>query len=978
MNRDKKSGILVIAVLLAALAAPAAAQLQTGNLFGTVKTADGTLLPNVTVTLSGGGAPAAQSTNEKGEFRFPGLPPGSYQLLAELDGFIPLEGKDLTINVGRNTTMELTLQPARQGIDETITVVGSPLLDARRISVDETVTLEELESIPTARDPWAVLQSTPGVLTDRINVSGSESGQQAQYVGPGSGGDQAVWSLDGMVMTDMSATGSSPGYYDFEAFEEMQVTTGGSDATTATGGVVLNMVTRRGTNDWRASGRYMIADDSLQSDLSLDESELGQRGPWNNDHPQPEFKQGNRIVEVIDWGLEGGGPIVKDKLWIWGSYAKPEIRLLTINDYSDDTTLESSNLKLTGQVTPSNSLTAFAWDSDKIKLGRGASPLRPQETTWNQSAFGGRPTAWKVEDTQMLGSSFYLTGLYSEANGGFEFVPQGGDKVPYLDADNKWHNSFFVVQTERPQQQLKGDGASYFSTGNLSHELKYGAGYRVAEVTSLSRTPGGGWECCGGILLLARDGFANVEADYTSLYVQDTLAAGSLTANLGLRYDRQGGEIRDTTVRANPVFPELLPEAHFAGQDGGFEWSTIVPRLGLTWGLGKDRKTLLRASYSRYADQLATGIVSFLNPIGAQQYRYFFTDNNGGPSLEPGDIGDEAGQPSGNIDPFTFQPLQSNAIDPELAAPITSEALVGIEHALRPELVVGLQATWRSHTGNLETERLVFDGDAFADENLGHVGRVHRRDDYVERTDSGLLPDGRPYSVSWWELRDGVTTRDGFRLENGDRVQDFLGASLSLTKRLANRWMMRGNVSWQDWTWNIPDSENEDPTDTIAGGIVDGTEVLQGSGVVSGAKGNVFINSAWSYSLNGLYQIAPDRRWGFSVAANLTGREGYPLRYARRIVRDTIVDAAGLGIDVPVVADPDAYRYPDVHILDLRVEKEFSLSDLGLTLGVDVFNALNESYVLQRQGLLTKNNADHVLEIVSPRVFRLGARLSFR
>ncbi|HJX26476.1 MAG TPA: hypothetical protein VJ885_01075, partial [Thermoanaerobaculia bacterium] len=217
-----------------------------------------------------------------------------------------------------------------------------------------------------------------------------------------------------------------------------------------------------------------------------------------------------------------------------------------------------------------------------------------------------------------------------------------------------------------------------------------------------------------------------------------------------------------------------------------------------------------------------------------------------------------------------------------------------------------------------------------------------------------------------------------FLLENGDREQEFLGASLTLTKRLANRWMMRGNVSWQDWTWDIPDSENEDPTDTIAGGIIDGTGVLQGSGTASGAKGNVFINSEWSYSLNGLYQIAPERPWGFNVAANLTGRQGYPLRYARLIQRETIVDAAGIGIGVPVVEDPEAFRYPDVHVLDLRVEKEFTFSDLGLTLGADVFNALNESYILQRQGLLTQNRSDHVLEILSPRVFRLGARLSFR
>jgi hypothetical protein len=130
------------------------------------------------------------------------------------------------------------------------------------------------------------------VLTDRINVGGNESGQQSLYVGPGSGGDQAVWSLDGMVITDMSATGSSPGYFDFDAFEEMQVTTGGSDASIATGGVVLNMVTKRGTNEWRGSARYFYTDDNLQGDLDLDTGELGKPGPWNNNRTQGPFNQG--------------------------------------------------------------------------------------------------------------------------------------------------------------------------------------------------------------------------------------------------------------------------------------------------------------------------------------------------------------------------------------------------------------------------------------------------------------------------------------------------------------------------------------------------------------------------------------------------------------------------------------------------------------------------------------------------------------
>ncbi|HYX25465.1 MAG TPA: hypothetical protein VFC23_15045, partial [Thermoanaerobaculia bacterium] len=622
--------------------------------------------------------------------------------------------------------------------------------------------------------------------------------------------------------------------------------------------------------------------------------------------------------------------------------------------------------------------TAFVWQSDKLEQGRNAGPLRPQETTWDQSRFGSGPTAWKGEDTQIFSSKFFLTAMLAGVNGGFQLVPEGGDRVPFRDADLVWHDSFLRQQVERPQKQGRLDASYFFTTGSTSHELKYGAGYRTAESSTSIDWPGGGFvmDLGGGgppLRVLSRDASPKVRTDYSALFVQDTLARGKLTMNFGLRWDRQGGRNEAAAVAANTAFPELLPAVRYAGQDAGFTWTDSTPRIGLTYAVGAERKTLLRASYSRFADQLGTATAGWLNPLGSPGYRYFLS---GGPQ---GGLGAEILPPGSNVKPGLFGLLQSNAVNENLSAPLSDEVLLGVEHALRPELAVGLNLQYRKVHNALETERLVFDAaDPFAANLLDSTGRVHRRDDYVERTASVVAPDGRTYTVHYWELRPGVTTRNGFYLTNGPREQEFKGASLTFEKRLSNRWSMRGNVSWQDWTWQIPGSANEDPTDTIGGGIVDGTGVLQGSGTASGAKGNVFINGKWSYSLNGLYQIAPDHPWGFNVAASLNGRQGYPLRYADRINRVTIADNGGAGIDVPIQSDPNAFRYPDVHVLDLRVEKQLTYRELILTFGLDVFNALDESYVLQRQGVLSRNDSGQVLETLSPRIFRLGARLSFR
>ncbi len=94
---------------------------------------------------------------------------------------------------------------------EQVTVQAeTPAIDPKRIAISTNVTVDELEKVPNSRDPWVVLQTVPGVVVDRVNVGGSESGQQSNYTAKGADFGDNTWYLDGIPITDMNALGRSP------------------------------------------------------------------------------------------------------------------------------------------------------------------------------------------------------------------------------------------------------------------------------------------------------------------------------------------------------------------------------------------------------------------------------------------------------------------------------------------------------------------------------------------------------------------------------------------------------------------------------------------------------------------------------------------------------------------------------------------------------------------------------------------------
>ncbi len=955
------------------LALTAAAQSPTGDLYGKVVNQHGVALPGVTLTLTGIGAPRVATTSAAGAFRYRNLDPGGYTLSGTLENFGPIEVPTVTIRAAKSTTLELTM--ALAVVEEIVVTYESPLVDGRRVQKGVSLERKQLENIPTARDPWVLLNQTPGIVQDRVNVGGNESGQQSQYIGTGADANQNLYLLDGVQITEMfSATSMS--YFDFDQFEEVNITTGGADLALSTPGVTINMVTKRGGNSWKIQGRTYLTPGGTQSSRIVDESDFA---------PGQEVIPTNEIRNVYDHGVQGGGPLLRDQLWGWASASRNEIDLNVASGAPDDTVLENLSLKLNAQLSAANSAVLWGNWNGKTKDGRGAAPDRSPETTWDQE---GDSTIWKLEDSHLVSPKLFLSVFYADVDSPFSLTPKGsvGSGAPeaLLDVDGVWRANYIEQVVLLESQQALVDGSYFLSAGSSTHEIDGGISQNESLLDASVTWPGG-----RDLFNLAGTNFGLPDGPvnffglarayvsggwiYRSAWIQDTWTRDRWTVDFGLRYDRQKGFNEAASIPANPVRPDVFPAIDYPGDDGGgFVWEDLQPRIGITYALGPRRQALLRAGYSQFAQQLV-GLTSTArtHPLGVDENFNFPTAIFLFFDLD-GDHRFAEGEPNQFLSGENFDLLNPtvnpNRNDPDLEAQLTDELVLAVEHALTPELVASLHLTYRQ-TDRIHDFRLLV-----RDESLGGEARVATTEDYVlDGTASGTLPNGESYSEGYYALREGLSWTGGKLLTNGGRTQEYRGATLAFDKRLSNCWTVRGSLTWSDWEWNVgPDFRQfDDPTDELDSFDNDGQQVLHWSD--ADGKQNMAMGSSWTASLSGLVQIAPASRWEFDIAGNLTVRDGFPQPYYH-----SVAASDGLFRNVQVTQPVDRFRLDDLYLLDVRFQKEFPFRDLKATFSVDVFNALNEGTVLQRDLNLGGARPDYLAETLSPRVWRFGLRFAWR
>ncbi|TAK17236.1 MAG: hypothetical protein EPO35_03490, partial [Acidobacteria bacterium] len=522
--------ILFAAAILLIAAANANAQ-GMGSIFGKVTDSTGGVMPGVTVTVSGTALqqPLTAVTGATGTYQFPTVPIGTYSVSFELDGFKKAVRNGIIITTGFSAPVDQKMEVGNKTEEVTVSA-APPVVDTKKTNTGSTFTKDILENIPSARDPWQIINMTPGVQAG-LNVGGSSSGQQVGLTSRGTGAN-VQWNLEGGSITDLSSN-SSPSYFNFDSFEQIQVVNGGGDVSVQSSGLSINLVTKSGSNVFKGSAVTTFENDAMQgTNVTRELFNAGGNG----------FISGAPLKKIWVVSGEYGGPIKKNRLWFWAAGDRQDINAGVINFFdasagdfcttliaaqkagtlggtvtydklndvvkclkTDTTIIKDLQWKFNYQLNSSNKFQYLFQSDNKYRNARGASATTAAEATFQQTSdmpkgvgYWGLPLpTHSVTHTFIATDKLVFNNMFTYVHGGFyldyQDVPPQGNCAQNAYVTNATSNSAYTrdasclwniqartnrttgvtdraptsnYQTQRPSWEAKTDG-TYFLTNTL-------------------------------------------------------------------------------------------------------------------------------------------------------------------------------------------------------------------------------------------------------------------------------------------------------------------------------------------------------------------------------------------------------------------------------------------------------------------------------------------------------------------------------
>jgi hypothetical protein len=929
----------------------------TANIEGTVRDAQGLVIPGVAVIMSGAAVLGEQTTItvEDGTYRFRALRPGTYDLHFELAGFNVLDRLGIVVEGNKTLTVNVTLEVAT--VTETITVSGeSPLVDVKNTSLTNQFDTAELQDVPSATDTWSVLAQTPGVRMRSYDVGGSHKGQQSGYESFGVRSQNRVLS-EGVDSTE--GPGAAGFYYNYYSIEEFTTSAAGADVEMTSGGSMIVMTIKSGGNELSGLFHADYEGEGFVSD-NVNE-ELESRGYTGN-------------PTLLFYELHGdlGGPIIRDKTWFYGFFGRFKIdkQVSGVDPAvgTSITTIQNFGGKLTFKLSERDQLIGYSQWQEKKMPNRNISAVRPPESTAVLT-----PWAWvhKAEWQRIWSDRAFSTVQVKHYGIDASFEPKLDPTTdpPRVDtATGVWSGAYFKPGfIRRWKPQLTATLNYYLPAKAGSHDIKIGLDWQIdssgrgsegksGSIVYFDNSKMGRPHNVNEIQLVNEPipGVGQMADDrnrHTDVFAQDTwVLSNRLTLLLGLRFGHQKTYYMDSVL--HPEQADFFPTGVIPGQDV-ITWTTWAPRVGVTYDLTGAGKTILKGHYGRYYDN-AADIFFTVNPAGIAFWWYKFLDpNQNGLYDGPHELGPVVRR-QGTVLGDDLDEIKGTAYNPNLDAGYVDEFGASLEHQLWDATSLRFSYVHKQRRKTFNTwnraqvlpllEEGVPCGDAAfpcpADPFTGEPITT------LERVPSGAAFAQDPVIDTF----PGGTDRFDY-----DTVQ------VAFSRRFKGRFFLQGSFDYQ-WR-NEPRNADGDSRNPL---IVDpiGVWFFQNH---NPAVSNKQKNTSWGARLLGRYVLPAD----VAVSANIRHQSGWPWAPIHR------VNVPGSGTQPFFLEDLKNNRSDNVTIIDFRLEKAFQLGRRARLTGLfDVYNLFNsnpETNFVVRTG----RNFQNIIAVLDPRVLKIGVRLQF-
>jgi hypothetical protein len=925
---------------------------STGTIQGRVSDAQGGVLPGVTITATSPSLLGQQTTvsSETGNYRFPAVPPGVYSLTYELTGFTTVKREGIQIALA--FTANLNVELAVATLQETVTVTGeSPIIDTTATRVVQNFKLEQLQSLPNGRDMWSLLAVTPAVQMSRIDVGGNRAGTQTGYTAYGQNGQVRVL-IEGINTTE--GTGGAGFYFDYSSLEEVFLGTSGQSAEMPNPGVQSQFIAKSGGNQF--AGEYYVDwyNNSLQGSNIPDEY----TGPtaFNNSPIRP---HSNEIDRYYDTAINVGGPIKRDKVWWFGTYRKQFNAIAQPNfrfDKTFDTTLWNAVGKGTYQANQNHKIIGYYQWGQKIQPNRlpfGTYTYLSEGPTNKQDSGSW---VYKAEWNGTLSDTLYVEARYGDFGYYFPQITNGDEAYFFRDAGTlEILGSHQKNQNDRDRKQWTGAATQFLDTRVGSHTIKFGAEL-LKELQWIGALQGVGGNIehvynngnpsqvifriptateVGGLKVNDEGHLTSRNAlDQVSAFLNDTWAVGRLTVNAGVRWDRYHGWLPEQLQLGQTVGPVVVESKTFAQQDL-YTWNQFAPRVGVTFDLTGDGRTVVKGNYGLYWHNPGVGVSQQANPnTSAKSATYTWVDTNRDRRWQPGE---ETTRTAASLE-------GAIRLDPDIKAAYTHEAAAWFERQLSEMVGVRTGFVYKTEDDLINTYIPGRGLDAYSTLGVPFNFTDIGLDGVRGSSDDRVVPMlGLPSALA--STLD--VTQFVMNLPQFSRYKTF---ELALTKRYSNRWSasVGGARTWlRDFPNDFPQSPNQP-------GVQDRT--------------------IWNFKASGSY----DAPGGVRLSPILRHQSG--ANYGRQL---TIAAPTGLfvtgvtsnNIGLRTFADEsNANREDNIWVFDVRAEKTITFnSRLRTRLFFDLFN-LSNSHASETISRATGLGYQKPTAILAPRTARLGFR----